>query len=603
MPITFPRELPDVGYVTADVVLRDGVTASPAASGLVNYTQVAPPVWEASLTTRPLVMSDFAALEAWWLSLRGGLRSVLFRHPHVCYPRAHWENHRPARTPGRLASIASGNALSIISVDPALILSAGDRIGLEHANRWYVGRVTEASGSGTTRVISVEPPPPSNIAQPGAVVRFDRPGLLMRPVPDSYQATRSGRHYSVSFRLVEVAGVGSVPRDMDFNFTSPLVAAPYFTRASSATYFGTDGLLKTAAINEPRIDHDPVTREPLGLLIEESRTNLLLWSNDFAQSPWRQDFGAGVVVTPAAAMGVDGGMTMSKVAAAATTGQHRIDQLVMTTIGSVHSAQIFAKKGEYSVLYFVLGSHGVMVDLSSGTLSKGDLEMPTSYGISSVGGDIFRIWVTVVSEQELSGVGFLLGNDAGLIFPGDGTSGLYVSDAQFEVGAFPTSYIPTAGAQATRAADVAVVPGAGWLAQNVGTLIAEGSRPATGGVGWPGIASIFSGSSADWIGFFQDEETRGVVALIQEGLATNFTFHAPGPALGETIKMGIAYSRTGTAAACNGGIGDTVEGVSIPQLETLHIGDAYGWRWNGHIKRVTYFPRRLSNAELQEITT
>jgi hypothetical protein len=49
-----------------------------------------------------------------------------------------------------------------------------------------------------------------------------------------------------------------------------------FTRASSATFTGSDGLIKSATTNEPRFDHDPTTGESLGLLVEEARTNLLL---------------------------------------------------------------------------------------------------------------------------------------------------------------------------------------------------------------------------------------------------------------------------------------------------------------------------------------
>ena len=49
-----------------------------------------------------------------------------------------------------------------------------------------------------------------------------------------------------------------------------------FTRASTGTYVGSDGLIKTAATNEARFDHNPTTGESLGLLVEEARTNLLL---------------------------------------------------------------------------------------------------------------------------------------------------------------------------------------------------------------------------------------------------------------------------------------------------------------------------------------
>lgn len=52
-----------------------------------------------------------------------------------------------------------------------------------------------------------------------------------------------------------------------------------FERASVATYYDANGVLQTAAIDEPRLDHDPVTLEPLGLLIEEGRTNIILNSD------------------------------------------------------------------------------------------------------------------------------------------------------------------------------------------------------------------------------------------------------------------------------------------------------------------------------------
>ncbi|OWK26574.1 hypothetical protein AJ87_05820 [Rhizobium yanglingense] len=198
-----PRELPDVGYVTADFLLREAIKASPSGARLINYTQIDDPAWEASLVTRPLVYSDYAAVEAWWLSLRDGLRTVLFRHPHVCYPAAHGQNQTPADNPGNLVSVTDGNVLLVDSMDAGLQLQAGDRFGLERAGRYYIGRITEVSGSGASRTLTVEPPPFDAVAQAGAVVRFVKPGLIMRSVPGSFQAPRSGRFYTVSFQLRE----------------------------------------------------------------------------------------------------------------------------------------------------------------------------------------------------------------------------------------------------------------------------------------------------------------------------------------------------------------------------------------------------------------
>lgn len=49
-----------------------------------------------------------------------------------------------------------------------------------------------------------------------------------------------------------------------------------FTRASSATVVNAAGALETVASNLPRLTHNPLTGESLGLLLEEQRTNLLL---------------------------------------------------------------------------------------------------------------------------------------------------------------------------------------------------------------------------------------------------------------------------------------------------------------------------------------
>lgn len=203
MAITFPRELPDVGYVTADFVLDDPVRASPAGARLINFTQVADPAWRATLVTRPLVYSKYAELEAWWLSLREGLRRVMFRHPHVCYPKNHGSNQAPADDPGNLVGVTGGNVLSVDGVSVDLSLVVGDRIGLENGARRHIGRITEVSGTGTSRTITIEPPPFAAVSVSGTVVRFARPGLVMRPVPQSWSVQQSGGRYIISFQLVE----------------------------------------------------------------------------------------------------------------------------------------------------------------------------------------------------------------------------------------------------------------------------------------------------------------------------------------------------------------------------------------------------------------
>jgi hypothetical protein len=55
--------------------------------------------------------------------------------------------------------------------------------------------------------------------------------------------------------------------DLQFARTKTLDPRITFTRASSGTFVGSDGLIKTATTNEPRFDHNPTTGESLGLLV------------------------------------------------------------------------------------------------------------------------------------------------------------------------------------------------------------------------------------------------------------------------------------------------------------------------------------------------
>ena len=64
--------------------------------------------------------------------------------------------------------------------------------------------------------------------------------------------------------------------DLNFAATKTLDRRITFTRDGVGTYIDDMGIIKYASNNTPRFDHDPTTRESLGLLIENSETNILL---------------------------------------------------------------------------------------------------------------------------------------------------------------------------------------------------------------------------------------------------------------------------------------------------------------------------------------
>jgi hypothetical protein len=90
--------------------------------------------------------------------------------------------------------------------------------------------------------------------------------------------------YALANMLNGAGGLNADQLALDLQFaadktlTARVGPTPTFTRASSGTFVGSNGLIQTAATNVARFDHDPVTLDSRGLLIEESRTNLLLQS-------------------------------------------------------------------------------------------------------------------------------------------------------------------------------------------------------------------------------------------------------------------------------------------------------------------------------------
>ena len=69
---------------------------------------------------------------------------------------------------------------------------------------------------------------------------------------------------------------GGATLNLQFAGATAIDSRITFTRASSATFTGSNGLLQTAAVDAPRLTYNPTTLAAEGLLVEEQRTNLLL---------------------------------------------------------------------------------------------------------------------------------------------------------------------------------------------------------------------------------------------------------------------------------------------------------------------------------------
>jgi hypothetical protein len=222
-----------------------------------------------------------------------------------------------------------------------------------------------------------------------------------------------------------------------------------FTRASSGTYVDENGVIQSAASGAARFDHDPETNESLGLLVEESRTNLTLYSEDFTNAAWQH--GAETLHSANQAVAPDGTITADLLYPKSTGFVRSISQNYGNASGT-YTVSVFAKAGgrNFIYVYNAQGNAKAWFNLSTGAKGSADAGI-TDYGIIDYGNGWYRCWVSTNSTTSRF---FFLGpadGDNSTEVTASGTNGIYVWGAQFEAGSFPTSYIPTPATFTSRA--------------------------------------------------------------------------------------------------------------------------------------------------------
>jgi len=377
-----------------------------------------------------------------------------------------------------------------------------------------------------------------------------------------------------------------------------------FTRASSGTYVDSDGLIKTAATNEPRFDHNPTTGESLGLLVEEQRTNLLLQSEVFGTT-WLQ---SNTNISSDAALSPSGLQVADKIIANTTDGQHFRRQDVAITASTSYSLSVYAKADGYNFLAISPGALAISdyptwFDLSAGTVSTNTAGNTAS--IQNVGNGWYRCSVTRttnVGQTTMSARYYVCNNANVSSFAGDNTSGVLLWGAQLEAGAFPTSYIPTTTAAATRSADVASITGtafSSWYRQDEGTVFAEFSAAAYS------TASLAISDGTNNNRIMIDRGSTGTRYVITNaGVAQSVGAQTP-YVLNSFARSAIGFALDNCNLAVSGATQTVDTSASIPSsVDRLLLGvnaggSGYG---NGPIKRIAFWRSRLSDSTLASIT-
>jgi hypothetical protein len=384
----------------------------------------------------------------------------------------------------------------------------------------------------------------------------------------------------------------------------PYVYNPGAAPASTA-YFG------------PRFDYDPVTLAPKGLLIEESRTNSIrnntmvgavVGTPGTIPTNWIVSGSINGLTREVVSVGIEGGISYIDVR---WSGTPTATSLV--TIFFEPNNQIVAANGQswaYSLFTrLVSGSTtniGVVraniignTSAGSGVSGQGgfvDLT-PTSSSLSSQRTAISRTFTDATVERVNANIAITYTNGN----PIDIT--LRVGLPQLEQGAFATSVIPTTTAAATRAADVAVMQGANfsnWYNATEGTVYSEFSSAFTAGT----IFSIDAGSPNDRITTAMGGTLTGALSRSIVGGVAQATFTNTVNAFPSYNKLSFAYKVNDFAESANGATVLTDTSGTVPVVNLLNIGRnvSLGSYLSGHIRKIAYYPRKLSSSELQAIT-
>lgn len=352
----------------------------------------------------------------------------------------------------------------------------------------------------------------------------------------------------------------------------------------------------------------------LGVLIEEARTNLAKQST--FQSGY--DTSAASVLTLNAATSPDGTSNAATLIPDSTNAQHwvRNNNGTSVTAGSTYTCSFFVKKiGSLNILLnvdpdntFNIAQTAVF-DLSSGTVSQVGSSM-TSASIVALPNSWYRVSVTYVAPLTTTGTPIIYGclSVASRVFTGDSASGWAAWGNQVELGAFATSPIVTAGSTVTRAADnISGIDLVSWL---TGTRTALQVTSAMSYVA--GMTSVLSiGNSAS------GEQSRSEMYMSDAVTMTALMRNVSGSTInsnGQTVTSlspGRAYKAAYTYATddmitCVDGVLGTadVTGTIGNNANKIWIGRAYS-QMSGvvYIAKAMVIPRRMSNAELQTVTT
>lgn len=413
---------------------------------------------------------------------------------------------------------------------------------------------------------------------------------------------------------------------MQFGASSATTNYPA-VQLSTSTLNGTDGLyiwgnqlhrgsaltdyLKTT--NLPQIQLDSTSPAPVarGLLMEEQRTNLCLYSQDFSNAAWvaisAKNLNSNTVFAP------DGTLTATIMTDSSAAVHQGVQQLfTVANDSSTYAISLYILKTTGGTAATV----GINIALSGGTLvtNNARINTDTGYSITGTMEDTGRYWrfKSTITNNSTGNTTLAVSIYAATAVYGSysdvvtATGSAVFWGVQVELGAFATSYIPTTSASVTRGVETATISGtnfSSWFNPTAGTVVSNFVVPPLVPLTYPYVFRLGNASLTQRTQHWINGSGTARCFNYNAGSSVEISFGAV--TSGQSVKTAVMYSSAGIRSSLNGGSIGSDAGVADYSLFTaIDIGGIPGsYILNSTISKLAYYPSAMTDAQLQNITT
>jgi hypothetical protein len=378
------------------------------------------------------------------------------------------------------------------------------------------------------------------------------------------------------------------------------------TRAGVATFVGSNGLIQSASADTQRIDYSTGVA---GLLVEESRTNLAVYSEAFGTG-WTN---VNLTLTDNQIVAPDGNQTaeLFTISAAATT-QSR--QTFSVTSGQIYTLSVFLKAGTQTVIQSAMVQSGE--SLTTGVRAQFDLSAGTATLVNSGGATVSS---GVTSIQSLSNGWYRCVITGTMAFTGTltvsavyATSGIVGANntfsawgAQLEAGAFATSYIPTEASAVTRNADLVNTTDLSWFNPAQGTLALEFQFTTTLARANASLARLDDGTNNNFIQL----GTKNISPNAPPEIAVRYASGTVIRTAGGTnrvddgaVHRAVGYYGADLGFSLDGIAASTITAPTLPTVSAFRLGSGntgVTTNYACYFRKFAYYPFAITDRELQ----